>query len=100
MLAGTDLADVPLQQLTLQDIISLDPPVLGTEGPDAITLADLDLTSTPLGSIPLGSIALANLPLGSIPLGSIGGAPLDWCRDIITPAGVPCGTGSRPGEPG
>jgi hypothetical protein len=79
VLEDTVLEDVPLQNVTLGEVVALDPPAPGFA---AIELGQLDLSATPLGSIPLGSIAYATVPLGSIPLGSIG---LDWCADVILP---------------
>jgi uncharacterized repeat protein (TIGR01451 family) len=83
ILAGTELQGVPLQFLTLEDVLALDPLPPGLA---AITLADLDLSSTPLSSIGLAGLALGSLPLSSIALSSIG---LDWCT-VLADLGFPC----------
>jgi CSLREA domain-containing protein len=63
LLAGTDFENVPLETLTLRDVL---PAIAG------VPLEELGLGSTPLGAIPLGAIAFGSLPLGAIPLGAIG----------------------------
>ena len=84
LLAGTELQGVPLQSVTLGQVLALNPPPAGLA---AITLADLDLSSTPLSSIGLAGLALGSLPLSSIPLSSIG---LDWCMVLAGLGVTPC----------
>jgi hypothetical protein len=85
VLAGTSYEDVPLQNVTLAEVLAyLD----RTAAPTSLTLASLDLASTPISSIPISSIALAGTPISSIPISSIGGA--DWCDlDAVAAALAP-----------
>jgi hypothetical protein len=60
-LTGTALAGTPIQDLTLLDVLALDPDI-------NLTLADIDLSGTQLGSIQLGAILLNDFPLDQLPL--------------------------------
>jgi hypothetical protein len=60
-LAGTPYEGLPLQSVTLADVLEL-------RGTPEVTLADLDLSATGLASIGLHSILLADVGLASIPL--------------------------------
>lgn len=82
LLAGTQFADVPLQNLTLLDVYSL-PQV------EALTLAQVDLSATQLGAIQLGAILLNTYPLAKLPLPApYDGATTDagrlsrWCEAL------------------
>ncbi|HET7691410.1 MAG TPA: hypothetical protein VFK41_13580 [Nocardioidaceae bacterium] len=79
VLEGTAYDGVPLQSVTLQQ-------VLGLPQVQSITLADVDLSATPLSSIPLSSIALAGVPLSSIPLPGEAAGLQGWC-DSLTELG-------------
>lgn len=61
LLAGTEFADVPLQNLTLEDVIDL-PQV------QDLTLADIDLSATRIGSLSLATLLLGTTALRSVPL--------------------------------
>jgi hypothetical protein len=96
ILEQTDFADIPLQNVTLGEVLALGLPAV-----DALRLDQLDLSSTPIGRIQLGSIAFANVPIGRITLP----AGTDWCADIIEPSlpadGPACGPGAAldPADP-
>jgi Tol biopolymer transport system component len=78
-LTGTPLATLPLQNVTLRDYYALptnvNPETRTSPPPIApITLADLDLSHSPLGSLPADAIVLANVKLSWL-------RDLDvWCR--------------------
>jgi uncharacterized protein YjbI with pentapeptide repeats len=79
LLAGTAFADVPLQNLTLEDVIDL-PQVA------ALSLDDVDLSATRIGSLSLATLLLGTTTLRSIPLdpailAAAGGDVLvAWCQ--------------------
>jgi CSLREA domain-containing protein len=78
---GTPLAGLPLQSVTLRDYYRLgtlvpdqNPETRATNPIAPITLADLDLTHSPLGSLPSSAIVLANVKLSWL-------RPLTtWCQ--------------------
>ena len=78
-LSGTPLAGAALQNVTLRDYYALDPSVnpetrTSPDPIEPITLADLDLSHSPLGSLPGSAVVLANVELSWM-------RPLDvWCR--------------------
>ena len=88
LLAGTRFADIPLQNVTLGEVLPMHIPAV-----DALRLDQLDLSASPIGRIQLGAIAFANVPIGRITLP----AGTEWCRDIIVPSlpagGPSCGAG-------
>ena len=90
LLVGTRYADIPLQNVTLGEVLTMDPPLAAVE---ALRLDQLDLSASPIGRIQLGAIAFANVPIGRITLP----AGTEWCRDIIEPSlpadGPSCGAG-------
>ena len=67
MLAGTSYENVPLESVTLGDVLANAARL--AENLDSVDLGALDLSSTPLSSIPLSSIELGATPLSSIGLG-------------------------------
>src|SRR5262249_43483011 len=88
-LQNTTLAGLPIQPLTLKDVLALPSPPsnLITPGPNAIGLKDIDLSLSPLGAIPLGAIALGSAPLGAIPISgdttkTTAQNVADWCAQI------------------
>ena len=91
ILVGTQWEGRPLQTVSLGDVLG--DPALATRLA-SVSLADLDLSNTPIRSIPLASIVLTGVPIRSIPLP----AGQSWCA-IVTAAGVPCGD-STPGAGG
>ena len=90
ILAGSIYANVPLEAVTLADVL-MDTST-GTGGQDSpadafnsVNLASLNLASSQLGSIQLGSIQLGSIQLGSIGLaGSTPGsdALAAWCTAL------------------
>ena len=69
VLAGTSLANEPLQTVSLAQVLA-DPTASARF--ESVPLSGLDVSSTPLASIPLASIALAGTPLRSVPLPGAG----------------------------
>ena len=92
VLAGSEYAGVPLESVTLADV--LQDTTAGANGQPSpaanfasVDLGSLDLASSPLDSIPLDSIALGAVPLDSIPLASAASSsPVDiltaWCNEL------------------
>lgn len=76
LLAGTPL-DVPPATLTLDQVLSLDPLPAGLS---ELTLADLDLTSTPLRSSSLAEVLLAGATLAELAAPTARG----WCFYFFT----------------
>ena len=82
LLAGSAYADVPLESVTLAEVLA--DPVAGPRF-DSTDLGDLDLSSSSLDSLPLSSVLLGNLPISSIGLGgtAAGAAALtSWCGQL------------------
>ena len=67
---GTPLAGLPLQNVTLRDYYALpanvNPETRPTNQIPPITLADLDLSHSPLGSLPSSALVLANVKLSDM----------------------------------
>ena len=92
ILAGSKYAGVPLESVTLEDV--LQDTATGSDGQpspaasfDSVDLSALDLSSSPLSSIPLSSIELGSLPLSSIGLaGTVpgSGALAQWCTTLAS----------------
>ncbi len=83
LLVGTAFEGIPLQNITLGQVI-------GISNIASVPLASIDLRNSPLASISVAAIALGSLPLASIPLASIGATPLDqWCTALAA-AGFDC----------
>ena len=76
-MSGTPLAGLPLQSVTLGDYYGLpanvNPETRATNPIAPITLADLDLTNSPLGSLPASALVLANVKLSELR------SLADWC---------------------
>ncbi|MGB9376583.1 MAG: hypothetical protein WCB04_03625, partial [Mycobacteriales bacterium] len=69
VLAGTAFANQPLQNVTLQDVLALDPAPAAVSG---LSLADIDVSRTPLRNVSLVAFLLGNTPvanLGPLPTG-------------------------------
>jgi hypothetical protein len=77
-LATTVLANVPVQTLTLADVVRSAPSVLA-----GMHFSDLNLASSPIEQISLASVALGTLPIEQIPIDHIG-TDIDtaWCNLI------------------
>ena len=97
VLAGSQYAGLPLESVTLEDV--LQDTTAGAGGQlspaaafDSVDLSALDLSSSPLSSIPLSSIELGSLPLSSIGLDGTtpGSAALaQWCTSLAA-LNFPC----------
>ncbi len=61
VLAGTIYASQPLQNVTLQQVLELDPPGLA-----GLTLADIDIARTPLRNASLAAIMLGSTPVSAL----------------------------------
>ncbi len=86
ILAGTPLADVPLQTVTLPQVLALSPtpPALDPSSNPHVTLGSLDLSQSALGQVPFLAFALGNATLDG--LGLAPGAELtSWCTDNAGP---------------
>jgi hypothetical protein len=83
-LAGTSLAGLPLQTVTLQQVLALSPQ------PAAIahlSLGQLDLSNSNLGRMTIGALALGSTPINGLALPADALASLQaWCRSVVTPA--------------
>ena len=83
VLAGTSLANEPLQTVSLAQVLA-DPTASARF--ESVPLSGLDVSSTPLASLPLASIALAGTPLRSVPLPGAGASATSrlqaWCDQL------------------
>ena len=70
---------IPLQAITLDEVLAADPPALRS-----VPLRSIDLSATPLRSISLASVAMGATPLRSIPL-----PDGEWCN-LLAELGFPC----------
>jgi hypothetical protein len=76
---------VPLQAITLDQVLDANPP-----GLNSISLSDVDLSATPLRSIAMASILLGATPLRSIPVeGASADVFTNWCS-VLTSLGFSC----------
>jgi choice-of-anchor C domain-containing protein len=91
ILAGSIYANVPLESVTLADVLTDTSPGTGGQPSPAaafnsVNLASLDLASSQLGSIQLGSIQLGSIQLGSIGLSGTTPGTSDalqaWCTAL------------------
>jgi CSLREA domain-containing protein len=85
VIAGTDLEQVPLVNLTFGRVLTTGSPldITSPAGRVANTpLSAIDVEGTPLSAIPLSAIALGSTPLSAIPLSAIGGDSTSWCPII------------------
>jgi len=83
VLAGTQYAGLPLQSVTLQQVLALDPAPAALSD---LTLAQIDLSQTPLATTSFTAMFLWGVPLAALPApaGSSG-----WC-DFLSSARVNC----------
>jgi uncharacterized protein YjbI with pentapeptide repeats len=98
VLAGTSYENIPLEAVTLADV--LENPTAAANF-DSVDLGALNLSSTPLSSIPLSSIELGATPLSSIGLGgsSEGASAIDaWCAELTTIGSSCADFGISPGD--
>lgn len=94
MLAGSKLADRPLQNVSLADVFdeSLNPN-LGTgssRDPGELLLGELDLSDSELSDLSLAAVALGDVPVSSLPLpDSVKGAtPVEQWRTLLAESGL------------
>ncbi|WP_460526606.1 virginiamycin B lyase family protein [Flindersiella endophytica] len=87
VLAGTIYEGVPLQTVTIDDVLALDPLPAAVQD---LTMANIDLDWSPWRSVSLSGLVLANVPLDNLPPPSP-----SWCAFL---AGQPenCSTGVDP----
>jgi Tol biopolymer transport system component len=90
LLANTALAGVPLQTVTLADVLALQ-----NSPAQNLTLGQMDLSATPIDGIPLAGLALGPLLLSEIPLNA--DPPNDeatnlaeWCAEMNQEPGYAC----------
>lgn len=81
-LAGTSLAGLPLQTVTLQQVLALPtpPPAIAN-----LTLGQLDLSNSTLGQMTIGALALGSTPINGLGLPADALASLRaWCMSVVT----------------
>ena len=91
VLAGTSLSGLPLQSLSLGQVVG-NAVAAGRFGSTGMDLDALGLSSSPLSSVPLSSVPLASVPLSALPLPgtpSTSGSPpsetdvlTTWCATL------------------
>lgn len=88
ILAGTPLDGVPAQNITLAQVYQLVPlpPALDTNAPEALTIGELDFSSSALRSLSFESLALGNTDFSQIQLDP---QYPDWCVALAA-AGFDC----------
>ncbi len=101
VLAGTPLEGVPLNTVTLADVLGL--PAAQQAGLAGIALDSIDLSATALDSIPIAGLALGGLALDSIPLNpdppnTPAQNQTEWCAAIDALDGFACPGPGQPGE--
>jgi hypothetical protein len=83
LLAGTGLAESPLQGVTFGQALEANPVGVGS-----ITLSQIDLSASPLHEVGLAAIVLGGIPLHEIPLHEVSGGPdplTAWCNALSGP---------------
>jgi parallel beta-helix repeat protein len=87
LLAGTPLANQPLQDITLQQVLALDPEPAALQN---LTLGDLELADSALGQLTIGALVLGSTPINGLGTGaaSIEQQLQTWCESVVT-SGVP-----------
>ena len=92
VLAGTELDDRPLQDVTLDEVLDPGLPLVAARVA-GIDLGRLDLSASPLRSVSLTSIYLGGVAIDDLPIGtSTSGAYADWCAAVLSATGSPCTT--------
>ncbi len=91
LLAGSGLQNVPLQTLTLGDVLA-DP--VARAAFQALDVGEVDIAATPMSAIPMSAIAMGALPMSAIPINPANaGDPVavlgDWCT-LLDSLGYPC----------
>ena len=88
-LVGTAFAAAPTQNLSLRDVLALPLQPAAFLPPNQLTLADLDLSRTPLGRVPAVAVVLGTGP--NVQLSDLDGTA-DWCQ-LVGP-GINCSPSS------
>lgn len=86
ILAGTTLSAVPLQNVTLDQVLTLSPAPAALNGRTAdgeLTLDQVDLQSSPLRSVSLASVYLGGVALGDLPTVTHAGQPAQTLYDAV-----------------
>ena len=82
ILAGTPFATLPLQNVTLADVLGN---ATAARNLSSVPVGSIDLTRSPLGSLTPATIGLGSTPVGSIPVPPADGEPstdstlVRWC---------------------
>ncbi|HEU5215875.1 MAG TPA: hypothetical protein VFU30_10065 [Gaiellaceae bacterium] len=101
ILAGTDLANQPLQTISLSDVLDVTSPQTAVDKIHALTLGDFDLSGSALGQVTLGSLALSGTQLNGLPpayQNAIWDGLGDWCQNNVTNPATACGPGKDLGD--
>jgi hypothetical protein len=87
-LAGTTLAGLPLQTVTLQQVLNLNPKPAAIAN---LKLGDIDLTNSDLGRVTIGALALGATPINGLGLPTDAlAALLAWCRSTVPSPDTNC----------
>jgi hypothetical protein len=82
-LANTSLAGLPLQTITLQQVLAL--PLPQPAAIAHLTLGQLDLSNSTLGRMTIGALALGSTPINGLGLPADALASLQaWCLSVVT----------------
>ncbi|MDX6451041.1 MAG: large repetitive protein [Gaiellaceae bacterium] len=82
-LAGTSLDGLPLQTITLQQVLAL--PLPQPAAIAHLTLGQLDLSNSALGRMTIGALALGSTPINGLGLPADALASLQaWCLSVVT----------------
>ena len=82
-LAGTSLAGLPLQMVTLQQVLAL--PIPQPAAIAHLSLGQLDLSNSTLGRMTIGALALGSTPINGLMLPADALASLQaWCMSVVT----------------
>jgi uncharacterized protein YjbI with pentapeptide repeats len=84
VLAGTPYENVPLEGVTLADVLDN---ATAAANFDEVDLGAVDLSSSTLGSVPLSTLELGAVPLSSLDLDGASdsaGALSNWCSELAT----------------
>jgi uncharacterized protein YjbI with pentapeptide repeats len=101
VLAGTSLANQPLQTITLSQVLDITSPQSAVDKIHSLTLGDLDLSGSILGQSTLGSLALSGTQLNGLPTDyqtAIWDGLSDWCQANASNPSTDCGPGGDLGD--
>ena len=93
LLAGTSLADKPLQSITLQDVLDAQTESGASQALRDLSLADLDLSGSALGQVTVAALTLAKLPINGLPTeleSTIETTLASWCASLAADAATAC----------